>query len=289
MKAWTIAWKDVLIRLRDRNALMLMLFAPLVISGLMGAALASGASESSGGLGSAAPPGQAIAAGQSAPVKDDQGRAIVAVKQISVAVQGNSNPFAFFAPSMAIFFLMISMFEAPRSILIEKEEGTLGRLIRTPTGTAEILAGKMGGAFITGIVQFALLVAVSSLIFRLQWSSSISALLLMVCAVVVAAGSLGALIAAFSRDLLQAGAIGGAVALVSAGLGGNFFDLGHAPLWLQFVSRLTINRWALEGFTNLTVRGLGLSSVLPNIAVLFTIALVMFSAAFWKFQRRITA
>jgi ABC-2 type transport system permease protein len=285
MKAWTIAWKDVLIRLRDRNALMLMLFAPLLISGLMGAALASGINAGQNN----ASPAAASTHGQSAPVKDDQGRAVFEVRQVSVEAQGNSNPFAFFAPSMAIFFLMISMFEAPRSILIEKEEGTLGRLIRSPTGTAEILAGKMGGAFITGIVQFALLVTVSSLLFRLQWSSSMTALLLMVCAVVVAAGSLGALIAAFSKDLVQAGAIGGAIALVSAGLGGNFFDLGHAPIWLQFISRLTINRWALEGFTNLTVRGLGLSSVLPNIAVLLTIALVMFSAAFWKFQRRITA
>ena len=286
MKAWTIAWKDVLIRLRDRNALMLMLFAPLVISGLMGAALASGARN---GLDNAASHEQANAAGQTVPVQDNQGRASIEVKQISVAVQGNSNPFAFFAPSMAIFFLMISMFEAPRSILIEREEGTLGRLIRTPTGTAEILAGKMGGAFITGLVQFALLVAVSSLIFRLQWSSSLTALLLMVCAVVIAAGSMGALIAAFSRDLMQAGAIGGAIALVSAGLGGNFFDLSHAPFWLQYVSRLTINRWALEGFTNLTVHGLGLRSVLLNVGVLLSIALVMFSAAFWKFQRRITA
>jgi ABC-2 type transport system permease protein len=289
MKAWTIAWKDVLIRLRDRNALMLMLFAPLVISGLMGAALATGVR---GGVNSPNPAEQMSAANQSVPVKDaqaPQGQAAIEIRKVSVAVQGNSNPFAFFAPSMAIFFLMISMFEAPRSILIEKEEGTLGRLIRTPTGTAEILAGKMGGAFITGIAQFALLVATSSLIFQLRWSSSITALLLMVCAVVFAAGSLGALIAAFSKDLLQAGAIGGAIALVSAGLGGNFFDLSHAPFWLQVVSRLTINRWALEGFTNLTVHGLGLRSVAVNVAVLLSIALVMFSAAFWKFQRRITA
>jgi ABC-2 type transport system permease protein len=284
MKAWTIAWKDVLIRLRDRNALMLMLFAPLVISGLMGAALASGVT---GGLDIKASSAQSVEGQMAQDDREPKGMASIDVRKVSVKVQRNSNPFAFFAPSMAIFFLMISMFEAPRSILIEKEEGTLGRLIRTPTRTAAILAGKMGGAFITGIVQFALLVAVSSLIFHLQWSSSLSALLLMVCAVVVAAGSLGALIAAFSRDLLQAGAIGGAIALVSAGLGGNFFDLGQAPFWLQCVSRLTINRWALEGFTNLTVHGLGLRSVLLNVAVLLSIAVVMFSAAFWKFQRRI--
>ncbi|MCP4419239.1 MAG: ABC transporter permease, partial [Chloroflexi bacterium] len=38
MKIWTIAWKDTLIRFRDRNALILMLLAPLVLSGIIGSA-----------------------------------------------------------------------------------------------------------------------------------------------------------------------------------------------------------------------------------------------------------
>jgi len=366
MKVFTIAWKDVLIRMRDRNAMILMLIAPLLISALMGAALGGGAvsseplhnipvivvNDDEGTSGNTlleallAEPGQLLkpvksndlaAARQSlqqgttksivyiprdfsakANQKSDQGlvlyvatasdrssmivRDVVTristqlnatgatgldVKHVQMPIEGNPNPFAFFAPSMAIFFLMISMFEAPRSILIEREDGTLGRLIRTPTATAQILLGKMGGAFLTGLLQFSILVVVSTLVFNLRWSNSIAALVLMVAAVVVAAASMGALIAAFSKDLLQAGAIGGAIALVSAGLGGNFFDLERAPFWLELVSRLTINRWALEGFTNLTVRGLGLKSILPNFVVLIVIALVMFSAAFWRFQRRL--
>src|SRR4026208_2494634 len=39
MKVWTIAWHDTLIRLRDRNGLVLMLLAPLIVSAIMGAAL----------------------------------------------------------------------------------------------------------------------------------------------------------------------------------------------------------------------------------------------------------
>jgi linearmycin/streptolysin S transport system permease protein len=375
MKAFTIAWKDVLIRMRDRSAMILMLLAPMLISALMGVALGGAAvnteplheipvmvvNEDEGTRGTAlteallAEPGnllkpvksndlvvarQALETGATRAVlniprnfstqsqqpnqqPDSKGLVlyvsstpgersstivrdvvtriasqppsggptgqshVIETRQVPVMIEGNQNPFAFFAPSMAIFFLMISMFEAPRSILIEREDGTLGRLIRTPTAMAQILLGKMGGAFLTGLLQFSILVVASTLVFNLKWSSSIVALVLMVAAVVVAAASMGALIAAFSKDLLQAGAIGGAIALVSAGLGGNFFDLERAPFWLEIVSRLTINRWALEGFTNLTVRGLGLKSILPNFVVLIGIALVMFTAAFWKFQRRL--
>jgi ABC-2 type transport system permease protein len=200
--------------------------------------------------------------------------------------QLNRNPFAFFAPSLAIFFLMISMFEAPRSILVEQEQGTLGRLVRTPTSPGKILLGKLGGSYLTGILQFAVLVIASRLIFNLSWGRSWAGLILMVLAVVVASASMGALIAAFSKTVIQASALGGGVALLSAGLGGNFFSVENLPHWLQLLSRLTINRWALEGFSNLTGRGLGLNDILLNAGVLFGIAAALFVLAFWKFQRR---
>ena len=38
MKAWTIAWKDTLIRFRDVNALLFMLAAPLLITAIIGSA-----------------------------------------------------------------------------------------------------------------------------------------------------------------------------------------------------------------------------------------------------------
>ena len=38
MKMWTIARKDTLIRFRDRNGLLLMLAAPLVLAAIVGAA-----------------------------------------------------------------------------------------------------------------------------------------------------------------------------------------------------------------------------------------------------------
>jgi len=199
-----------------------------------------------------------------------------------------SNPFAFFAPSLAIFFLMFTMFEAPRSILAEQEDGTLGRLMRTPTRPSQILLGKLGGSYLTGILQFIVLVIATRLIFGLTWGESLPGLLLMVVSVVMAAASLGAVIAAFSKDVIQAGVIGGGITLLSAGLGGNFATVDGLPSWLQVISRLTINRWALEGFSYLTVRKLGLEAILPNAGVLLAMAGLLFVLAFWKFQRRLT-
>jgi ABC-2 type transport system permease protein len=197
------------------------------------------------------------------------------------------NPFTFFAPSIGVFFLMICMIEAPRSILSEREEGTLGRLLRTPTKLSQLLLGKLGGSCLTGILQFALLIVASRLIFGLTWGDSLSGLALMVAAVVVASTGMGAVIAAFSKNFFQAGAIGGGIAMISAGLGGNFFATDNLSVWLQFLSRLTINRWALEGFSKLVAHNLEARDVLLNAGVLFGMAACLFVLALWKFQRRI--
>jgi ABC-2 type transport system permease protein len=404
-KIWTIAWNDTVIRLRDRNAMLLTLLAPMLITGIMGMALGGGGephpisvsviNQDEGQLGKifeaaiadtksgvtlkSSPAGdlararetvergaaQALiyvprdfsaalqTAGAAAPIVQvycgadaatkadairsvcDQAarrlRALVVGKQIAAArlqIGGGQdarasqldaafaqelssrqiwkdaamiefksapagdgkirrNPFAFFAPSLGVFFLMICMFEAPRSILVERDEGTLGRLIRTPIGPSQILLGKLSGSYMTGVLQFTMLVVASRLVFGLTWGHSPSGLALMVLAVVAASASMGAVVAAFSKNIFQAGAIGGGITLLSAGLGGNFFAADNLPGWLEVLSRLTINRWALEGFSKLVVRGLEAHDVLLNAGVLIGIAVSLFALAFRKFQRRI--
>ena len=194
---------------------------------------------------------------------------------------------AFFAPSMAIFFLMFAAFTGTRSILTEKTQGTLNRLLSTPTSYNQILVGKMGGTFLTGILQFIVLVVASRLIFGLNWGNSLPGLILMMLAVVAAATSLGALVAALAKDANQANIIGSAITLIFAALGGNFFPAANLPDWLQPISRLTITRWGLDGFTDLTISGLGFSDILLEAGVLLGIALLLFVLAVRSFHRQI--
>jgi len=196
------------------------------------------------------------------------------------------NPLAYFAPSMAILFLMVTIFDASRSILTEEREGTLQRMISSPTSFAIILAGKNGGVMLTGILQLGILVAASSLFFGLSWGDSVIGVVLMIVSVVAAASSLGAFIVAFAKDSRQAAIIGSAIALIFAILGGNFFLAQAYPEWLQPLSKLTINRWALDGFTDLSLRGGHLNDVLLEVGVLLAISVVLFALSVWRLPRR---
>ena len=213
----------------------------------------------------------------------------IELKSISVGDKENAefSALAFFAPSMAIFFLMFAVFTGSRSILTEKTQGTLSRLFSTPTSYNQILVGKIGGTFLTGILQFIVLVVASRLIFGLNWGNSLPGLILMMLAVVAAATSLGALVAALAKDVNQATVIGSAIALIFAALGGNFFPAENLPDWLQPLSRLTITRWGLDGFTDLTISGLGVGDILLEAGVLLGIALLFFVLAVQSFHRQV--
>ena len=422
MKIWTIAWKDTLIRFRDRNALILMVLAPLVLSGIIGSAFGGfingddavpfnaipvliinqdtgeqgkqfvdilvsedladlldvtemddlaaarelvqagearaavlipdtfSAAVEGGGDGSStgseatavsliqfyADPGATLTpnivrgvvtqivngfntaaigtdvtvtqltdaaealgpamAGLGAALDSElssqigQNQASVTLNDIAVGDQEGSedlNPFAFFAPSMGILFLMFSMVDGTRSILDEQQGGTLDRLVGTPTSHLEILLGKIGGVFLTGALQFVVFVIASSLLFGLEWGSSPLGLALMMLVVVLAFTSLGALIAAFARDANQANIIGSVVTLIFAALGGNFVPAQNFPPFLEQLSKISINRWALDGFSDLTLYGLGLSDVLLEAGVLFGLSVVLVGLALWQFQRRL--
>lgn len=197
------------------------------------------------------------------------------------------SPFAFFAPSMGILFLMFSMMDGTRSILEEEREGTLTRLVSTPTSHLEIILGKIGGVFLTGALQFVVFVAASALIFQLNWGDSPLGLAMLTLAVVLSLTSLGALIAAFARNASQAGILGTVVTLVFAALGGTFVPAQNFPPFLQELSKITVTRWALDGFTDLTIYGLGAADVVLETAVLTGLSILFIALALWQFQRRL--
>ncbi len=196
------------------------------------------------------------------------------------------DPYSFFVPGMAVFFLMFSVFDGSRSILQEETRGTLPRLMSTPTPTSQIILGKMLGTFFSGVLQFAVLVLASTLIFGVDWGSSPAGVALILVLTSFAASGLGALLTSAARNENQAGVVVSAVALTFGALGGSFFPASNLGGIVDLASRLTINRWAMEGFMKLTVGRASFNEILPEAGVLALIGLVTFALALVALQRR---
>ncbi len=199
------------------------------------------------------------------------------------AVNDDFNLLAYLAPAMAVLFLMYTVTQGARSILTERDAGTLARLLITPTSSSQVLGGKVVGIFLSGFAQVAILIVACSLLFGLQWGYPLGVLLLII-AVSAAATGWGILLAAIADKPHQINSIGTSLMLVFGVVGGSFFQVASSGP-LAWLSKITPNAWAIEGFATLGNGG-SLVDILPALIALTCMAILLFISAVIIFQRR---
>ncbi len=191
---------------------------------------------------------------------------------------------SYMAPGMALMFLMFTVTYGGRSLIVEDRQGTLPRMLVSPTPTPLILAGKVFGIFLTAVAQLLILIGGTSLLFRLYWGDPLGMIVLVLAAAAGATGW-GMLLAAFLKTPGQVATIGSAVMLIFGLLGGSFFDLSNLPKGIQAFSRITPNAWGLDGFSTLALGGT-LKNILTPVGVLLGMGFVLFTiSAVWISRR----
>ena len=191
---------------------------------------------------------------------------------------------ALLAPGMALMFLMYTVSYGGRTLLTERNQGTLPRLLVSPTTTAQMLGGKMVGIFLTGAAQMLILILGTTVLFQLQWGDPLAVLALVLAAVFGAVGW-GMLLTAIAKTPGQVGAIGSALMLTFGILGGTFINMDNMPVWFRYVTKITPNAWGVDGFTTLALGG-GLHDILTPILALLAMGLLLFAIAVILFSRR---
>ncbi|MEI2690034.1 MAG: ABC transporter permease [Anaerolineae bacterium] len=207
-----------------------------------------------------------------------------AAQRCQAAGQSNTfNPLLLLAPGMALVFLMFTVSLGSRSILVERRDGTLARMLSTATGGGSILVGKITGVYLVGAAQMFILILASALLFRLSWGDPLGVAALVLAAVVGAAGW-GLLLAAVAKTPNQVANMGMAMMLLFGILGGSFFG-GTLTGALGTLGKITPNAWAMDGFTTLA-RGGDLADVLPEIAALLLMGVVLLGVSVALFGRK---
>ena len=190
---------------------------------------------------------------------------------------------AYMAPGMAMLFLMYTVSYGGRSILAERSQGTMPRLLVSPTSATQVLGGKVLGIFFTGIAQVGILIFATSVFFGVKWGDTLGVAIL-IAAVVFGAAGWGMLITAISRTPAQVANVGTAIMLIFGILGGSFINLDQMPPFVQLVSKITPNAWGLDGFTTLALGGT-LSNLVQPITALLIMGAVLFGVAVILFSR----
>jgi len=190
---------------------------------------------------------------------------------------------AYMAPGMALLFLMYTVSYGGRSILSERSQGTLPRLLVSPTSTLQVLGGKVLGIFFMGVAQVGILILASSVFFGLKWGDTLG-LAVLILATALGATGWGMLITAIARTPAQVGSLGSAIMLIFGILGGSFINIDQMPSLVRTLSKITPNAWGLDGFTTLALGG-RLPNLTEPITALVIMGTVLFSISVVLFNR----
>ena len=177
----------------------------------------------------------------------------------------------FYAAGLGIFFLFFTVQFGVNSLLEERHDGTLSRLMVAPMRRSAIIVGKALMSFVLGFVSMVVLIIATTLLFGAEWGNPVGVLLLVVAAIISALGIM-AVVAGFAKTAEQASNYSSMVAVVLGFLGGTFFPIGQAGGLLSNLRFITPHAWFMQGLGDLG--GGNIADVLPAVGALLLFGIV---------------
>ena len=188
------------------------------------------------------------------------------------------------SPAMMIQFAIAGLLTAASVIVNERKTRALQRLLTTSTSRLQILLGHYLAIFTIIFVQFLLLMLFGQLL-HVDYLRLPLATLLVAVVTAICIASLGLLIGVLAKSEEQAIVFSLIPMFVLSGLGGAWVPLEFTGATFQAIGHVSPVAWAMDGFKNITARGLGFGSVLLPAAALFGYAIIFFALALWRFQQ----
>jgi ABC-2 type transport system permease protein len=178
----------------------------------------------------------------------------------------------YYGASMAVLFVFFAAQFGVLSLLAERRNGTLARMLAAPIAPATILLGKVLVSMVVASISMTVIVLATTFLMGADWGDPL-AVAALVFAIALAASGIATLIVGFARTEEQAGSFIAVVALTLAVFGGSFFPMSQAPEGMAALSLVTPHAWFIRGINDLAAGG-GIAVVGPSLAVLVTIGVV---------------
>ncbi len=209
-----------------------------------------------------------------------------AVAQTDNGVPLGGNPFNQSSPGMLVQFAISGMIGAAGIVVQERKTRTLQRLITTAMKPWQIIAGHWLAMVTLVLGQTLLLVLFGQLVLDVNYFREPLGVLLVAVAFSLWIASMGLFIGVLAQGQEQVILFCLIAMFLFTSLGGAWFPLEVTGQVFSLIGHLTPGAWAMDGFQNILVRGLGLASVWQPVGVLVAYALLFFALAVWRFRVR---
>ena len=208
------------------------------------------------------------------------GENVIAVTTHSVVGDNkNSSMISFYAAAIGVMFLLFTASGSAGALLDEAESGALDRILSSRITMTRLLAGKLLYNTALAFVQLVAMFLWGWAVFKLDFFSHLGGFVVMGVVTAFAVASFGLLLASACHTRAQLGALSTLLILIMSSIGGSMFPRYLMPENIQKAGLLTINAWAIDGFTKVFWRNLPIWDLGPQVGVLVAVGIVLFLIA----------
>jgi ABC-2 type transport system permease protein len=189
----------------------------------------------------------------------------------------------------SVMMLLFSVAGIGGSLLDEKQEGMLKKLLCSPIPTNYILFGKLVFANIISIIQLTIMFIYAWLIFGLDIIHHLPSLVLMIFTLAFACSGFGVVLASFAKTRQQVQGFSSIIVLVMSGIGGSMIPIFVMPEIMKKIAVFTVNYWGIQGIYDIFWKLVPLTDItfLSRVFVLLCIGSFLNFIALQMFRKNI--
>ena len=212
--------------------------------------------------------------------------------RVELAVGGESddwtggNPYNMASPGILVQFAIIGLITSAQVLVLERQTRTLQRMRTTTMRPWEIIAGHTLAMFALVVLQTLLLIVFGQWILKVNYLQAPLGTLLISVALGFWVAAMGLLIGVLAKEEQQVILFSMMAMFVFSALGGTWFPLEASGDTFAAIGRWTPAYWAMTGYQNILIRGLGSSSTYMSVLVLLGYAMGFFVLAVWIFRKK---
>ena len=208
----------------------------------------------------------------------DEARTAPAVTVERRTVGEEEDPLDRLIPGVLTMFLMFAATMSAASIIVERRTGTLERLLTTRLSVNQLFVGKFLASVGRAMAQALILLSLAFVVLRVADAAAFAQVVVLSLLIAAAVSSLGLVVAGMARTQEQATWASVFLTMTMTVFSGTFVSVGETGV-LAFLSKLTLNKYAIDGIHGIISGNAGLAEQGPEAAILGGIAVIGFILA----------
>ncbi|MGP4071657.1 ABC transporter permease [Piscibacillus sp. B03] len=188
---------------------------------------------------------------------------------------------------MTLFFSLYTIMFSLGKIALEKQTGTMNRIILSPIKKWQVYLGYMSFSYLLGFVQIVSVILLFKYLFGFEVGNHMPAIILTVACFVFAIVSLAMLVLGLVKNYQQLNAVIPIVTVSMAMIGGAFWPLDIVSnRFILAIAKIDPIAYAMEALQSITMFGHGITDIYDSLAILIFIGVLCIGIGINLMERR---